>query len=412
MRVAVIGCGYIAESYALALPHHPELTLIGAWDRNRDNLSASTKRWNCRAYASEAELLGDDAVEMVLNLTNPRSHAEVTRAALSAGKHVYSEKPLGMTGDEARALVELARSRGVMLASAPCSVLSETAETVADALWRGVIGRVRLVYANFDDGMIAPRQAPWNWCNSVGIRWPAKDEFETGCTYEHAGYLLTWLAAFLGPAYYVTSFASCQIADKGIPVERMAPDFVVGCIEYGDGVVARLTCSLVAPRDKSLTIIGEEGVLTVKNVRHERCPVWYRRYAQGRIVAGFERRLNAMRLRLGSPSAEPGWANWRRCRYVARPPAWLKGAKPVDFLRGPAEMVASLRECRPCRLPAELGWHVSELIDALQHPSEGGGRRAIASPLPRIELGARTRHPKAWDKSINGLVSRDVCGNR
>src|SRR5207247_8336645 len=167
-----------------------------------------------------------------------------------ATKHVYSEKLLAMGFDDARTLVGVAESKKVFLGTAPCSVLGETAQTMWKALREGKIGRVRLVYANFDDGMIAPKLSPWMWRNESGVLWPAKDEFEVGCTFEHAGYVLSWLAAFFGPALSVTSFASIQIPDKGIPVDSMAPDFMVGCIEYADGVVARVTCGLVAPRDK------------------------------------------------------------------------------------------------------------------------------------------------------------------
>src|SRR3954451_14069713 len=115
--------------------------------------------------------------------------------------------------------------------------------------------------------MIAPHMTPWGWLNDFGVPWPAKDEFEVGCTYEHAGYLLTWLAAFFGPALSVTAFASCLVPEKGIMVESMAPDLTVGCLEFAGGVVARLTCSLVAPKDKSLTIVGDDGLLHVADVR-------------------------------------------------------------------------------------------------------------------------------------------------
>ena len=384
MKIAFIGCGYIAASYASALPHHPELELAGAWDVNADNLQAFTRRFPCRAYNSEAELLSDPSVTTVVNLTNPRSHHAVTLAAFESGKHVWSEKPLGMDGAEAREIIDAAATRGLMLASATCSLLSETARTVAAALKAGVVGKPKLVYGNFDDGMIAPRLAPWTWRNEAGVAWPAKDEFEIGCTYEHAGYLLTWLAAFFGPARKVTSFAACLLLDKGIHVDGMAPDFTTGCIEYGDGLVARLTCSLVAPEDKSLTIIGDDGVLRVENVRHERCPIRYRRYQLTRVEAAIERRVDALLLKLGRTAMRAGWTSWRTFPYVAKPPGWLAGHKPVDFLRGLSEMAAALREKRKCLLPAELGWHVAEIIDALQHPDGGGGARAIDSDFPAI----------------------------
>jgi predicted dehydrogenase len=263
-------------------------------------------------------------------------------------------------------------------------MLSETAQTVWHALRVGTIGKVRLVYANFDDGLIAPRLAPWNWRNTAGVAWPAKDEFEVGCTYEHAGYLLTWLAAFFGPARRVTSFATCLLPDKGIVVDRMAPDFSAGCIEYDEGVVARVTFSLLAPEDKSLTIVGDEGVLRVNNVRHERCPVRYRNYQLGRLAASIEWRVNALRFRLGKPSLHEGWTGWREFPYVATPPRWLSGRKAVDFLRGPAEMVAAHRGGYACRLSAEFGLHIVEIVEALQYPADGGAA-VISSAFPAIK---------------------------
>ena len=58
----------------------------------------------------------------------------------------------------------------------------------------------------------------------------------------------------------------------------MAPDLTVGCIEYPDGVVARVTCSLIAPRDKSITIIGDDGILSVPDVRNDAGPVYFKRF--------------------------------------------------------------------------------------------------------------------------------------
>src|SRR5262249_54953531 len=154
---------YVADFYAKTLANHPELILTGAYDRNSNNLDRFLRRWPGRKYTSEEELRGDATVELVLNLTNPRSHYDVTRACLEGGKHVYSEKPLAMTTDDAKRLTELADQKGLYLSSAPCSVLSQTAQAMGSAIREGVIGKVRLVYANFDDGMIAPKMSPWTW---------------------------------------------------------------------------------------------------------------------------------------------------------------------------------------------------------------------------------------------------------
>jgi predicted dehydrogenase len=384
MKIAVIGCGYVAESYAKTLNNYSELKLVGAYDRNDKNLQSFCNRWPARRYTSFQELLDDPYVELILNLTNPRSHYELTKRCIEAGKHVYSEKPLAMDAARARELVELAKQNSVYLASAPCSVLSETAQTLWKALREGVIGKVRLVYGNFDDGMIAPKLSPWLWQNESGVRWPAKDEFEVGCTYEHAGYVLTWLAAFFGPATKVTAFASCLIRDKGIPVDAMAPDFTVGCIEYGGGVVARVTCGLVAPRDKSLTIIGDDGILSVANVRNDVCSVFVRSIPAGRWQAAAERRVKG--LRRWFPGWDPEWHIWRRYPMARRPPPRLLGGdKPVDFCRGPAEMVDAIQNKRSCRLSPELGWHITELIERLQFPERFGNRRELISTFEPIQ---------------------------
>jgi predicted dehydrogenase len=383
MNIAVIGCGYVAESYAKTLGNYPELKLVGAYDRNDRNLQSFCNRWSAQRYASFDGLLDDRSVELILNLTNPRSHYKLTKRCIEAGKHVYSEKPLAMDAASARELVELAKENNVYLASAPCSLLSETAQTVLKALRECAIGQVRLVYANFDDGMIAPQLSPWLWQNESGVPWPAKDEFEVGCTYEHAGYILTWLAAFFGPAIKVTSFASCLIPNKGIAVDAMAPDFTVGCIEYADRVVARVTCGLVAPKDKSLTIIGDDGILSVSNVRNDVCPVYVRSIPANRLRAAIERRVNKWRQLLDGRDEE--WHIWTRYPMARKPPPRLLGGdKPVDFCRGPAEMADAIRDNRPCRLSPELGWHITELIERLQFPEKFDSRREINSTFEPI----------------------------
>jgi predicted dehydrogenase len=384
MKIAVIGCGYVAESYAKTLANYPELELIGAYDANERYLQAFCRRWSSPSYKSVEHVVKDPAIELVLNLTNPRSHYELTKQCIAAGKHVYSEKPLAMDTAAARELIDLARKNKVYLASAPCSMLSETAQTVWQALRVGVIGQVRLAYGNFDDGMIAPKLSPWSWTNESGVPWPAKDEFEVGCTYEHAGYVLTWLAAFFGPAIKVTSFASCLIRDKGITVDAMAPDFTVGCIEYRGGVVARVTCSLVAPKDKSLTIIGDDGVLSVADVRNDVCPVYLRSVPASRWRGAIERRVN--RLRRWYPGSDTEWHIWRRYPMARKPPPrLLGGGKNVDFCRGPAEMADAIRDKRPCRLSPELGWHITELIERMQYPERFVGRPTLESVFAAIE---------------------------
>lgn len=385
MNIAVIGCGYVVEQYLATLPHHPELRLVGAFDRDADRLAAFARKTQTRAYQSLEALLADAAVELVVNLTNPRSHFAVNRACLEAGKHVYSEKPLAMTCSDAACLADLARRKRLQLSSAPCSVLSASAQTLRRAVREGAVGTVRVVYAEFDDGMIAPQMSPWTWTNDAGVPWPAKDEFEVGSTYEHAGYLITWLCAMFGPARGVTAFASVQVPDKGLAVEVMAPDFTVGCIEFDGGVVARVTCGLAAPRDKSITIVGDKGTLTVGNVRDDHAPVMWQGVAPGRVESVLRRRLRPLHRWLQSRLSDAGVSALFSTPWQPIGPATAPRAtpdKPVDFLLGPLDIAAAIAEGRDAALSAEFGVHLVEILERLQYPERFGDTRVVSTFAP------------------------------
>lgn len=400
MRCAILGCGYIADFYMATLSDYDELTVVGCYDVLPNRTAAFAEYFGVRSYPSFDALLEDHEVEMVINLTNPRVHYETTRKCLLAGKHVYSEKPLAMDSEAASELAAIAKQRGLGLSSAPCSLLSPTAQT----LWKGVednvTGPVRLVYAAFDDGMIH-RHHFRHWKNITGAYWPAKDEFEVGCTFEHAAYVLSWLAAIFGPARRVQAFSSLCVPEKGLGVDAMAPDFTVGCIEYDNNVVARVTCSVVAPLDKSIQIIGEEGMLSTKYVRNDISPVYFETASPNRYIASAANRLGRLRVRLEQALRLPfsvSGMRWER-KYPNAIKAEYRSSgdgKPVDFLRGPAELARSINESRPCRLSAELGVHLVEIIETLQYPDRYRQPRTLTTDFAPIEplpwLGQQDRH--------------------
>jgi predicted dehydrogenase len=188
MRVAIVGCGFVADYYVRTLPIHPELELVGVMDRDPERSKRFASYYSLSRYDSLDELLADPRVEIVLNLTNPGSHFEVSKRALLAGKHVYSEKPMAMTVGEATELVDLAVSKRLQISSAPCSLLGETAQTMWKALREQRVGPVRLVYAELDDGLVSAM--PYKkWLSESGTLWPYEDEFKVGCTLEHARFL-------------------------------------------------------------------------------------------------------------------------------------------------------------------------------------------------------------------------------
>ncbi len=347
MRLAIIGCGYVADYYLRTLPLHPELTIAGICDRDPARMANLAANYAVgRRFSEVAEVCADPDIDLVVNLTNPKDHFEVSLAALQAGKHVYSEKPLAMEMGQARQLADLATERGLQLSSAPCSVLGETAQTVWKALREQKVGRVRLVYAEMDDGLV--HKMPYTkWLSMTGTPWPFKDEFEVGCTLEHAGYYTTWLTTFFGPAVSVTAFAVPLIPDKGVHVDVVSPDFSVAAISFTSGVVARLTCGIVGSHNHSLQVFGDEGTLEVPDSWFFGSPVAIRKS------------LNVLRKRLEGKLV--------RKVPLVRPVEKFdyRGAQQIDFARGIAELAAAVREGRRSRLATDFSLHNNELVLAI-----------------------------------------------
>lgn len=368
MNVAIVGCGFVADYYLSTLPGHPELILLGVADRDPERTRRFAAHHGTHGYDSLDALLSDNRVEMVLNLTNPRSHYAVSKACLEAGKHVYSEKPIATEICQAKELVDLAESRGLAITSAPCNLLGETAQTVWKALRENAVGPVRVVYAEMDEGLV--HRMPFRqWASASGVSWPYKDEFEVGTTMEHAGYVLTWLPAFFGPALSVTGFSACMVPDKvpGETLDAHAPDFAVACIRFQSGVVARLTCSLLAPHDHSLRIVGDEGVLGVKDTWFYTAPVSIRRST---II----RRRHV-------------WLPWKQKVPLVRKGQKYnyRGVQQMDFARGPAELAASIRENRPCRLSPRYALHVNEIVLAVNDAQENGQTYRMTTRFDPVE---------------------------
>lgn len=360
--VALVGTGFVADLYMRSLAAYPGLQVRGAFDIDPDRLSSFGAHWGVPARGSLQALLdGLEPDDVVLNLTNPHAHAEVSRAVLEAGHHVYSEKPLAMTMTDARGLADLARARGLELTSAPCSGLSEAAQTLWTALREGVGGKPRLVYAEMDDDFIP--QAPYRkWRSESGAPWPHTDEFRVGCTLEHAGYYLAWLLPIFGPVRSVVAASAC-LAPKEIPSAEQAPDLSVGTLFFESGMVARLTCSILAPHDHALKVVCDEGVLTLGECWDNSAPLWFRR------------RLTLRRRLLYAPFA-------RRIRLAARethPKVGRRGAATMNFALGPVEMLAALAEGRRSRLPLDLALHMTEVALALQNAGETAGAQRMTT---------------------------------
>ncbi len=282
--VAFVGCGYSADFYGATIPNYPIIRLVGAYDIVADRATSFATAYGGRAYSGMAELLADPEVRIVVNLTPVAAHDAVNRAALAAGKHVYSEKPLATTQADARSLVTLAQKHGLLLSSAPATIFSRCAQTLIQSVRGGRIGTPRLVYATLDMGPLA-FMAYRDWRSPRGVPWPYRDEVGNGCVLEHAGYLLTWLVAMFGPVRQMASHTQAVFPEewRGV-VADAAAEFATGYLRFASGVGCRITVGWAAPEDKSLVVIGDQGVLTVPDVWQASSPVILRRrvHTEGR----------------------------------------------------------------------------------------------------------------------------------
>ncbi|MGB8331945.1 MAG: Gfo/Idh/MocA family oxidoreductase [Polyangiales bacterium] len=365
-RIGIVGTGFVADLYMRSLELHPELHVIGAHDSNADRLRRFSTYWKVPQFESLGSLLESSACDLVLNLTNPGSHYEVNRQCLSSGVNVYSEKPLATDLSEARGLHALARERNLLLASAPCNFLSESPQIAWRALRAGLLGQPRLIYAELDDGFIS-QAAYQSWRSESGAPWPYRDEFQVGCTLEHAGYYLTWLVMMFGSVRRVAAAAACLVPEKGGESTPNTPDFSVGVLYFDTGVVARLTCSIVAAHDHRFRVIGDRGVMEVTDCWDNESPV---------VV---KRRVRLRRRLIDLPIGRR-----ERIRGHTHPKVRRRGAASMNFALGPAEMMRARRESRTPRVSADMALHINEVTLALQE-AVGGRVIEVQSSCPAIE---------------------------
>src|SRR4026207_96494 len=186
--VAVVGCGNISGAYGDTMSAYPAVRIAGATDVDPSLSAAFVDRFGGVDYPSLDDVLGDPSVDAIVNLTVPAAHAEVTTAALEAGKHVHSEKPLAGSYASARSLVELAADRGLRLSCSPITFMGEAQQTMWRLVESGAIGRVRVAYAEV------------NW-NRIESWHPRPQPFYRIGPFADVGvYPLTILTAMFGPA--------------------------------------------------------------------------------------------------------------------------------------------------------------------------------------------------------------------
>ena len=350
--IALVGCGFVADYYMATMDAYPELSVVGVFDLSASRLATFSQYYKLHAYASMDEVLCDENVSIVLNLTDPRSHCAVSKQCLEAGKNVYSEKPLAMNFEEAQDLVNIAKSQQLKISSAPCSVMGKAAKTLSYAVKQKLCGDIKLVYAELNDGLVH-KMAYKKWFSVSGAPWPYRDEFEVGCTLEHAGYYLAWLMEMFGPVKSVTAFSDCVVPEKIDPEPTLDPvdsaDISFGLLKFDSGVVVRLSTTIVAPHDHSIRLFGDKGVLYLDECWDNDDKVYFRKLMHIRrrtLLSPYKKKIKL--------------PNDIKVNKIDR------GNTKMDFLLGVQGMADAIQHDKDFLLTDDFSLHVNEVALALQ----------------------------------------------
>lgn len=139
VRVGIVGCGNISDVYFYAGKRFHNLEIVACADLLLERAQAKAHQHGVPKACTVDKLLSDPDVELVVNLTIPKAHAEVALAALHAGKHVYGEKPLAVSRAQGKEVVETAKQKGLRVGSAPDTFLGGAHQTCRKVVDEGLI---------------------------------------------------------------------------------------------------------------------------------------------------------------------------------------------------------------------------------------------------------------------------------
>lgn len=347
LNVALIGTGNISEAYIKGCRAFDALNLVACADLNLDKARSVAAKYEIPQVKTVEALLADPAIDLVINLTVPLAHAEVSLAVIASGKHLYSEKPLAAAFDDAQRIVKAAAEAGVRIGCAPDTFMFAPHQRCRQLIDAGAIGQPVAAI-----GCMASR-GPESW-------HPNPDFFYQpggGPMLDMGPYYITALVHLLGPAARVTGSArssfSERIAGDGHRIPVNVATHVTGTIEFQSGVIATLIISfdVAGHRLPLMEIYGSESTLAVPDPN------------------GFEADVKTY---------DPATKTWVT-HDLLHPPEWARGI-------GVADMAYGIMTGRPHRASGELALHVTEIMFAFEEAARSGRR---------IDLTTTCQRPKA-----------------
>lgn len=266
--IGILGSGNIFGRYVTGLSRYPELTIGRVGDIDTARAKEAASEFGIPVWGDDQDLYADDSIDLVVNLTPPMHHAATITAALRAGKHVYVEKPLATTIDDARAVLEVAAETGKILGSAPDTFLGSASQTARKAVDDGLIGEP--IGASFFIG------------HSKAEKWHPDPRFlfqaGGGPVLDMGPYSLAILVNLLGPVASVAASSRVGATVRAVTspnravdtIEVDVPTHAAAIFTFASGAIATAQLSFdVWDSDlPHLEVYGTKGTLSLANPNH------------------------------------------------------------------------------------------------------------------------------------------------
>ncbi|MGY3571566.1 Gfo/Idh/MocA family protein [Vibrio paucivorans] len=265
LRVGLIGCGVISDIYLKTSQKFDVLDIVACASLNIEESRAKAQQYNIAKVCTPEEIINDESIDAVLNLTIPAVHGEISLAAVKAGKHVYSEKPFVTDLEQGKEILALAKQNNVLVGNAPDTFLGSRVQTCQRLIQEGLIGQPIGVNA-------------FVGTHGVERHHPNPDFYYKpggGPLFDLGPYYLTAMIALLGPVKRCAGMAKRSFNQRLIESKPRTGEYIDvevdthinSLLEFENGVTGMMMTSFDVwdsqlPR---LEIYGTEGTLCIND---------------------------------------------------------------------------------------------------------------------------------------------------
>jgi predicted dehydrogenase len=355
IKTAIVGCGVISDVYMQSLGEKfSVIDLRACADIDQKKMQMAADKFGIQAKNYE-EILEDPEIEMIINLTSPVAHYSITKDALLHGKHVYSEKTLTVSFEQAKDLCRIARENNVRLGCAPDTFLGGGIQTARYVLDKDLIGRVL-------SGVVSITRD----YRVYGENLPHLYKTGGSVLFDMGSYYITALCSLLGRVSEVTAFGKKTekhhtVARIGSPhfgkqIELDDCNVITAILKFENNVLVtlHLNSSTILNETFHLELYGENGVL-----------------------------------RLGDPNTFNGEVTLEKTKNSPIRFPFTHGFQEQSRGLGAAEMAWSIIKERPHRASMEMACHVMEVICGIFESIASGNSYIMSTdferPLPLPE---------------------------